>query len=407
MPFSLFVAFRYLLDTKGQTTLILAAVTVGVGVVVFLSALIGGLQASLIDKTLGSQPHVTLYMPRETPRPLVDSRPGQAIARVTLPASQRLRSIDQWPALLDRLERTEGITAVSPLVTGAGFAVRAEAKESVVIQGVVPERYLAIIAAVGKRIIAGRFEVAGGQVVIGSTLARNLNVGVGDRLTLQTSEGLQDRVTIGGIFSLGNETVDRTWLLTSLRHAQALYALPGGATRIELKVADVFQAEAMALQLKENTGLEADSWMGLNSELLAGLSAQSSSKLMIQFFIVVAVALGIASVLAVSVVQKEREIGILRAMGIPAWRVLAVFLVQGGVLGLAGAVSGSGFGLLLSGMLEAVSRAPDGTSRFPVTLDPGLIIGALVLSTLVGLLAAVMPARRAAGIDPATAIRNG
>ncbi|MCU0686452.1 MAG: ABC transporter permease [Polyangiaceae bacterium] len=406
MPFAWFVALRYLRETKGQTALILAAVSLGVAVVVFLSALINGLQASLLEKTLGSQAHVTLRAPREVPRPLVGASSTAAIAHLLQPAAQRLRSIDGWSATMGALEREAGITAASPMVVGAGFAIRSDAKEAVVIRGVDPERLLDIVD-LRTKIVAGRFRVAGDEVTIGSTLARNLDVGAGDKLRLTTSEGVDDVVTIAGVFTLGNEALDRTWLLMSLRRAQSLYGLPGGITTLELKVANVFEAERVAHDVREGTGLDADSWMVLNASLLTALSAQSRSKMLIQFFVVLAVALGIASVLAVSVVQKSREIGILRAFGTTSRRVLWVFLIQGGVLGLVGSFLGSGLGALLAKFFEGVARGSDGTPSFPVTLDLALFASAIGLATAVGVLAAVIPARRAARIAPATAIRNG
>ena len=118
MPFAWFVALRYLRDAKGQTALILAAVSVGVSVVVFLSALINGLQTSLVDKTLGSQPHVTLRVPREAPRPLVEPTERLAIARRFQASAQRLRSIDQWPVIMADAERTPGVLAASATVSG-------------------------------------------------------------------------------------------------------------------------------------------------------------------------------------------------------------------------------------------------------------------------------------------------
>jgi lipoprotein-releasing system permease protein len=406
VPFEWFVALRYMRDAKGQTALILAAVSVGVSVIVFLSALINGLQVSLIDKTLGSQPHVTLAVPREAPRPLVTETAARAVARDVQPASQRLRSIDQWPVVMAGVERVAGVTAAAPMVVGAGFAVRSDAKAPVTIRGVDPERFHAIID-VQKRIVAGRFDVAGGDVAIGSTLASDLGVGVGDKIRIATTEGVDDVVTVSGVFTLGNEAVDKTWVLTSLRHAQSLYALPGGATTIELKVADVFDADRIAREVHDRTGLDANSWMKLNAELLTGLSAQSSSKNMIELFVTVAVALGIASVLIVSVVQKSREIGILRAVGTAPRRVLLVFLIQGGVLGLAGSLLGSGLGALFAKVFEGIARGPDGAPKFPVQLDLQLFLFATALATGVGLLAAVIPARRASRLDPATAIRNG
>jgi lipoprotein-releasing system permease protein len=189
MPFQWFVALRYLRDAKGQTALILAAVSVGVSVVVFLSALINGLQSSLIDSTLGSQPHITLRVPREAPRPLVEPSAGRAVARVIQPASQRLRSIDQWPVVMADAERVTGVTAASATVSGSGVATRADARLPIVIRGVDPERFLAIID-LRPRITQGRFDLSGGDVSIGSTLASDLGIGVLPRLReLTTSCG--------------------------------------------------------------------------------------------------------------------------------------------------------------------------------------------------------------------------
>ncbi len=406
MPFEWFVALRYLRDAKGQTALILAAVSVGVSVVVFLSALINGLQVSLVDKTLGSQPHVSICVPREAPRPLTEPTSALAITRNVQASAQRLRSIDQWPVVMTGLEHVPGVTAVSATVSGAGFAIRGDAKAPILVTGIDPERFLAIID-VRKKTVAGRFEVAGDDVVIGSVLASDLGVGVGDKLRVTTTEGGSDTVTIAGIFTLGNRAVDQTWVVTSLRHAQSLYALPGGVTTIDLKVADVFDAERVAGDVRDRTGLDAESWMKRNADLLSGLSAQNSSKWMIQFFVVVAVALGIASVLIVSVVQKSSEIGILRAVGTSGRRVQRVFLIQGGVLGLVGSFLGSALGAGLAKLFETLAREPSGAPRFPVQLDLQLFVAATVLATGVGLLAAVIPARRAARLDPATAIRNG
>lgn len=406
MPFQWFVALRYLRDARGQTLLILAAVSVGVSVVVFLSALINGLQASLIDSTLGFQPHITLRVPREEPRPLVEPTPGRAIARLIQPASQRLRSIDQWPVRMAEAERVTGVTAASVTVTGSGVATRADARAPVVIRGVIPERFLAIIDLRSK-MVQGRFDISGGNVSIGSTLASDLGISVGDKLRIASTEGVEDVVTVSGVFQLGNEGVDKTWVVTSLRHAQALFALPGGATTIELTVADVFAADRISDEIRMRTGLTADSWMKLNAELLQGLSAQSSSKTMIQFFVVVTVALGIASVLIVSVVQKSREIGILRAVGTPARRVLAVFLIQGGVLGLVGSFFGSALGVAFAKAFETLTSGQDGSPRFPVQVDLSLLVAASALATGIGLMAAVIPARRAARLDPSTAIRGG
>ena len=406
MPFQWFVALRYLRDSRGQTLLILSAVSVGVSVIVFLSALINGLQASLIESTLGSQPHVTLRVPRDEPRALVEGSRTLAVARVVQPASQRLRSIDQWPRIAADARRAGGVTAATATVTGSGVAARADATRPIVVRGVEPDGFAAIID-LRSRLVQGDFDLSGSSVVIGSSLAADLGIEAGDKVRIASSEGIEDVVHVAGVFTLGNEAVDDSWVVTSLRHAQSLFALPGGATTIELKVSDIFAADDIARDLRGRTGLRSDSWMALNAELLSGLQAQSSSKTMIQFFVVVSVTLGIASVLIVSVVQKSQEIGILSAVGTPARRVLAVFLIQGGVLGFGGSLIGSALGVLFSLAFQATTLLPDGTPRFALAIDASLLVSATLLATGVGLLAAVIPARQASRLDPATAIRHG
>ena len=405
MPFQWFVAIRYLRDARGQSALMLAAVAVGVSVIVFLSALINGLQASLLESTLGSQPHVTLRVPREEPRPLIAAREGLAIAGIRQPAAQRLRSIDQWPAVMRAAAGTPGVTAASVTVSGSGTATRADARLPIVIRGVDAEPFLAIID-LRRRIVQGSYDLDSGRVVIGSALATDLGVSPGDTIRITSSEGVEDVVTVGGIFTIGNDAVDDSWVVTSLSHAQSLFALPGGATTIELKVRDVFDADRIADRIRGRTGLTVESWMALNAELLSGLSAQSSSKTMIQFFVVLSVALGIASILIVSVVQKSREIGILRAVGTPAGRVQAIFLIQGGVLGVAGSIIGSALGVLFAKLFETFTAGPSGAPRFLVQANLELLLQTTLLATGVGLLAAVIPARRAARLDPAAAIHG-
>ncbi|MFZ4482289.1 MAG: ABC transporter permease, partial [Rhodoferax sp.] len=131
----------------------------------------------------------------------------------------------------------------------------------------------------------------------------------------------------------------------------------------------------------------------------------SMSNNLIRFFVVLIVAVGIASVLVVSVVQKQKEIGILRAMGATPRRVMSVFLLQGGFYGLLGSALGSGLSLVLLNFFSRVSRNADGTLLISPDLEPSVVAWACALALVVGLLAAALPARRAASMDPVQAIR--
>ncbi len=405
MPFAWFVALRYLREGRMQTVLILCGVSVGVGVIVFLAALIDGLQRSIVDKTLGSQAHVIVRRPDEAPRLLADGREAGLAVRIEQPA-QRLRSIEEWRQIQAQLEAQPGVTAVSPTVTGSAVASRGEADRSVALRGVDPERFNRIIDVAG-HVRTGRFQVGGATAVIGVDLAHDLGAAAGDQIRVTAPDGRSESLTVSGIFDLENKEINRSWVIVSLREGQTLLGLAGGVSSFELKVARIFDAERIARRLGAATGLTAESWMTLNRQLLSGLRSQNSSRYMIQTFVVVAVMLGIASVLVVWVVQKNREIGILRAMGTTRRQITRIFLIQGALLGLGGWIAGSLFGTGLALFSRNLARNPDGTPSFPVDLDVWLYLGTLVLALAVGHLSAVGPARRAALLDPAQAIHHG
>jgi len=405
VPFELFIALRYLREGRAQTALILGGTTVGVAVIIFLTALISGLQATLIDQTLSSQAHVVLRRPERVARVLPPG-PGEAVTATVEKAPERQRSIDQWQQVLAVARASSGVLAASPSVSGSAFASRGEVSKPVALRGVEEESFDAVIRIAG-RIRAGSFRVEGPEVVIGVVLAEDLGLAVGDKLRLTTPEGVTDLFTVSGIFDLGSRDVNQRWVLSSLRTAQTLLDLGGGVTSIELKVEDVFQAERIAGELAARTGLVADSWMKLNAQLLTALRSQSSSSFMIQFFVIVAVALGIASVLGVSVIQKSREIGILKATGTPTGTVLRIFLAEGSIVGVLGSALGALLGTAMSLGFAAAVKNPYGEALFPVRLTPGLFALASAVAIGTGIAAAVFPARVAARLDPATVIRRG
>jgi lipoprotein-releasing system permease protein len=406
VTFEWFIALRYLREGRSQTALILGAVSIGVAVLVFLSALISGLQTSLIAQTLGSQAHVVVRPVEAAARALSPVAPTEVAVVHAQKPLQHLKSIEQWQQLLLELRGAEGVTAASPSVAGSALVMRGAITQSVALRGVDPETFPAIVD-VGARLVAGQFRLAGADVLIGAELASKLGLAVGDKLRIVASGGRADVFTIAGIFDLGAKDVNERWVLVPLRAAQTLLDLVGGVTTIELKVARIFDAERIAAELESRTGLDVDSWMKTNAQLLVGLRSQDSSKTMIQFFVTVTVALGIASVLIVSVVQKTREIGIMRAVGASRRRVLRVFLIQGGLVGSVGALLGDGLGALMALGFERLAKGPDGAPQFPVDLNLPLFVGATALATAVGLGSAVAPARRAARLDPAEVMRHG
>lgn len=406
MPFEWFVALRYLREGRAQTALILGAVSIGVGVVVFLSALISGLQRNLITKTLGSQGHIVVHPPDLEARVLVEEQAGQIFAARIEKPSQRLQSISGWQKVVSELGMLDGVIAAAPVVLGSAFAVRGAATKSVSLRGIEPDGFSRIINLADK-IKAGRHQIAGSEALLGSELAQDFGISLGDKIRIITGTGQTDVFTVAGIFDLGSKDLNERLLFVPLRSAQTLFDLAGGISTIEIKVRDVFTAQQIAVAIERRSDLVADSWTRSNPQLLVALQSQESSKNVMLFFITLTVALGIASVLIVSVVQKSREIGVMRAVGTSRRRILRIFLIQGGLVGFAGSILGSGLGALLAQAFVRLWRTADGSPMFPIELGLPLFALPMALATLVGIGAAVAPARRAARLDPAAVMRYG
>lgn len=401
LPFEFLVALRFLREGRVQTALILLGVTGGVAVIVFLSQLISQLQATIIDRVLGSQAHVVM-------RPLEEvnlrASTDPASAALIEPRAQRLRSIDQWEAMVKLAEAQPRVVAVSPVVSGPAFALRGRASKSVALVGMDPDRYRRIVK-MDTYMTRGAFQVDGTNAIIGIELAKDLGVTVGDKMFLRAAGGRDELLQITGLFDIGNKDLNRRWVFTTMKLAQSLLDLPGGVSNIDITVADIFDAQDVSERLQAGSGLTVESWMTTNSQLLAALRNQTVSNNLIRSFVIVIVALGISSVLVVSVVQKQKEIGILRAMGTSSNRVMGIFLLQGGLVGFVGALSGVALAWGLLQLFSSVYRTGDGAPLFQPQLDTGIALSAALVALVVGVLAALIPARRAAKMDPVQAIR--
>jgi lipoprotein-releasing system permease protein len=399
-----FLAWRFLREGRVQSLLMMLGATVGVSVIVFLSALIDGLQKNLIAQTLSTQPHVVVRVGDEVARSLRQAPPRAVLfSRVRKPV-QRVRSIADWRRQMRVIETDSRVVGITPLASGPGYASRGGAQKAVTLMGVEPESYRRVYP-VERKMIAGRFSVGAGDCVIGRELAEDLGVGVGEKLRLSAASEVDEVFRVAGIFDFGNREVNRRWVTLAMRSAQTLLQMSMGASSLEVRVRDLFDAGEVAHSIARRTGLVADSWTDTNTQLLTALRSQSASSTLIQLFVILGVAIGIASALVVSVVQRSRQIGILRAIGTPRRVVLRVFLLQGASLGVVGAVAGCLAGAALAMLFRNLSRNPDGSPLFPIALTWALFTRASLVSLGTGLVAAWLPARRAARIDPALAIR--
>jgi lipoprotein-releasing system permease protein len=398
------VAVRFLTEGRFQSLLIIVGVAAGVAVVAYISALITGLQRNTLEKTLGAQAHVSVSPLDERVTPALPPQAGTVRWSDTQARAQRLQTITNWQAIATLLAQRPGVAAVSPMTSGAALAQRGEATRAIALSGVELSRYDRIVNLKAK-LVAGQLTLSPGEAIIGQTLAEDLGVRVGDRITVVINER-RETVRLTGLVDLGIKDLNRRMVLVPLRSAQTLLNLPGGVTQIDLRLDDVWTAQTLAQGLARELPNKVESWQEANAQLVSALRAQSVSTAVIRTVVMLVVVLGIASVLVVSVVQKQREIGILRAMGTTRGQILRVFLLQGVLVAALGSLLGVLLAVGLIAGFTAFVKGSDGLPLFAITLPPAMALQIVLVTSVAGVLAAVAPARRAAYMDPAQAIRS-
>ena len=404
MIFELKVAIRFLKEGKGQSIFILLGISVGVAVMVFLNTLIGGLQENLIKQTVGNSPHVWITGQSAFEQQISGLAGGNVVAGN---ADPRPVQLSNWQNMIEVLQKRDDLRGISPLVEGNAFYVKNTVATPVAIKGFNPEKADAIYN-ISTRIIRGNSSYDGNNLLVGTTFATENELEPGDIIKLNLPSGVSQSFTVNGIFDLGNSAVNSNWMVMDLSRAQKLLGYGNEVTKIEMQVKEIFDAETIDASITSRLeGVVVDNWIESNSSLLAALRSQSASSIMIQVFVLLAVTLGISSVLAVSVVQKSKQLGILKAMGTKSNQASRIFLLQGSILGIVGSLMGAAFGIGLVQMFLWGTSIATGVPLFPLSVQPKNIIVIAAISTLSSTIAAFVPANRSSKLNPVEVIRNG
>lgn len=383
LPFK--IAVRFLKSSKGQTALIALGIAVGVSVQIFIGSLIQGLQKSLVDKTIGNSPQITISSNTDD------------------------KYIKDYSEIIDRIKTSESRIINVSVATDAPALVKEGNKNySVLIRGVNIEDSDKIYN-IKKRIFEGREPRGNSEVIIGKELQQELGSKLGDELQIITNSGEVNKLTITGFYNLNVASLNKSWMITTLETSQKMFSLEGKITGIEMQVTEIFKSDEIASNLISNldNDFKVDNWKAQNAELLSGLNGQSVSSIMIQVFVLIAVVLAIASVLAITVLQKSKQIGILKAMGIKDKTASLIFLFQGLLLGIMGAILGVALGLLLGIAFTKFAVNPDGTPVVELYIDYGFIGLSAIIAVASATIAALIPARRSSKLNPIEVIRNG
>lgn len=384
MKLAFSIGMRFLKKSKGQTLLIIIGIVIGVAVQVFVGSLIDGLQFSLVDGTIGSQPHITI----------IDEE-----------ASETFTEADD---LIEELKEDERLTAVSKSFSRNGFILQDETS-AVFLRGFEFEEADEIYN-LEDALAEGEIPAGENEILIGTDFADNTGIEVGDTVEFITTANALEDLEVVGLFDLGVTSLNESWVISELETAQIIFEEEGQLSNIEMQIADVFTAGEIAEEIEGTVsadGLVTTNWEEENESLLSGLMGQSISSIMIQVFVLIAVLLGIASVLAISGVQKSKQLGILKAMGIKDRTAGQIFLFQGFVLGSVGAIVGSAVGIGLMYGFSTFVLNPDGTALVPFYVDPQFVLISAGIAIVASTIAAFIPAKNSSKLNPIEVIQNG
>jgi lipoprotein-releasing system permease protein len=404
MPFELHVALRYLLAKRKQAFISVISlvstlgVMVGVMALIIALALMTGLQEGVRDRILGSSAHVYVW---------------------------KTGGLGDYRAELDRLLKTPGVTGGAPAVLGKALITSSRGESFITVKGI-DTALEGTVTELRNAIVDGRYEALGdgGEeglpgILIGEELAKQIGAFVGDTVTLVTPQSnltpmgmmpRQRRFAVVGTFSLGLFEFDQAYGFVTLPIAERLTG-KAEPDHIELRVADIYEAPAIADRITGGEGsYVAQDWSDLNRSLYSALWLEKVAISIAIGLIVMVAALNIIASLILLVMEKSRDIAILKTMGASARSVMVVFMLQGLIIGLVGTAAGAiaGYGLIfILDRYKLISVPVDvyQISYVPFKLQPLDFAVVVAAAILICFVATIYPSRQAARLDPAQALR--
>jgi lipoprotein-releasing system permease protein len=420
MPYEFLIGLRYLRAKRKSTFISIitfistAGVALGVMALIVVLAVMTGFEEDLKDKILGTNAHVVVL--------------------------KNTGHIEDYVPVMEKLKRVPGVVAATPFIYSQVMLSTGPNVSGVVLRGIEPKTDLQV-TNLGKSLVEGTLgalettdqtgaaEPAPPGVIIGRELAKNLNLSVGDMVNVVSPLGnltpfgmvpKMKRFRVAGLFNTGMFEYDSSLAYIGIHEAQDFLSLGKAVTGIQLKVADVYRADAIAREI--NNGFDhaffARDWMQMNKNILFALKTEKLVMFIILTLIVLVAAFGIASTLFMVVMEKTKDIAILKSMGATGRSIMKIFVLEGLIIGMAGTVIGVLSGLLVAFNLEAIvgfiqkvtgfelfSRDVYYLDRFPSQVVPSDVILISVTAILISFFATLYPSWQGSRLPPAEALR--
>ncbi|CCH00216.1 protein of unknown function DUF214 [Fibrella aestuarina BUZ 2] len=408
------IAQTHLLAKKRQTLIAMLGVTFGIAMFITMISFMQGVNQFLEDSALDASPHIRLYNEVNTQRPsLIDQlRPGGFNVTHHQKPKNELARIKNGLTIANRIERQSGVLGVSPQVATQAFYNNGPIQLSGTISGVDIAREDRLYG-LKSRLKSGSVNALRSNpdgLIMGTTLARKLNVVTGDKVTVTTPTGTTRVLRVVGTFGFGIGTIDNTKSYANLPTVQELLGKdPSYITDIHVKMLDPMQAIPLGRRLQTQYGYHAEDWATANAAILAGEKIRNMLTYVVSITLLVVAGFGIYNIMNMTVVNKIKDIAILKATGFEGHDIVAIFLLQALFIGLSGGLLGLGIGFCLSYLLSITPfDAGDFLSMktFPVIFEPKYYINGLLFGIITTVLAGYFPSRKAAKVDPVAILRG-
>ena len=416
MKLSLDIALSHLGGRRRQTLVSLLGVMLGVGFFLAVSALMRGSEADIIKRLVDSAPHITIRDEFRSvpPQPAELAYPTGAVAISSLKPRNEPRGIRQYRrhlAAIDALADDVGGVQAAPVLIGQAIFSFAGRTEAVTISGVVPSRMMNV-SAVEEDIIDGSLadlDADSNGIIIGLALAKNLSLERGENVTVVSPTGNIRAMKIVGLFSTGNVSYDETQTFANLTRVQALLNRPNTANTIIVRLNDASRAREVAGNLERTTGYKSVSWQEASKDLLDTLVVRNVIMYTVVGAILLVACFGIYNIISTVVLEKTRDIAILKSMGFHADDIREIFVIEGAIIGVTGSLLGMALGALMTHALGQVEIQPPGSTEainLPVYwgIDQFLVAASFAIGSAV--VAAWLPARKGSRVEPVDILRG-